>query len=267
MEVDVVVAAMQSTANVIRLLLSTLMMISEPFFESKRLRKHDLDHHTQFHPQYLIHVGSYVNPTSMPPKSEPKSHQATTHQATPQQATTQKKPTKSRRLNKMNPSIEKEQGIIKPTKHRWPQHMEKNPEQNQNQASRRSVVQPEQNQNQNQASRRGVVHPEQNQNQASRQSVVHPEQNQASRRGVVHPEQNQNQASRRGVVHPEQNQNQASRRGVVHPEQNQASQRGVVTLTDQEHRNQNKKKQGKSVKDAEKLAATDTRQLPQLSPT
>ena len=58
MEVDVVVAAMQSTANVIRLLLSTLMMISEPFFESKWLRKHDLDHLTQFHPQYLIHVGS-----------------------------------------------------------------------------------------------------------------------------------------------------------------------------------------------------------------
>jgi hypothetical protein len=35
MEVDVDFAAMQSTANAIRLILSTLMMISEPFFESK----------------------------------------------------------------------------------------------------------------------------------------------------------------------------------------------------------------------------------------
>ena len=62
MEADVVLVVMQSTANAIRLLLSTLMMISEPFFESIWLRKHGLDHYTQFHPQYLIHVGSYVNP-------------------------------------------------------------------------------------------------------------------------------------------------------------------------------------------------------------
>jgi hypothetical protein len=234
MEVDVVVAAMQSIANVIRLLLSTLMMISEPFFESKWLRKHDLDHHTRFYPQYLIHIGSYVNPTSTPTKT----HQANTQQTTTQQLPN-RKPTKSCRPNKMNPSIVKEQGIIKATKRRWPQHMKKNP---------------------NQAIRRGVVHP---QNQESRRGVVHPEQNQTSRRGVVHPKQNQ--ASRRGDVHPEQN--QASRQGIVDPEQNQASRRGVGTLADQEHRNQNKKKQGRSVKDAENLAATDTRQLPQLPPT
>jgi hypothetical protein len=172
MEVDVVVAAMQSNANVIRLLLLTLMMISEPFFESKWLRKHDLDHHTQFHPQYLIHVGSYVNPTSMPTKT----HQATTQQATTQQLPN-RKPTKSRRRDKKNPSIVKEQGISKATNRRWPQHMEKNPKQNQ--ASRRGVVHPEQ--NKNQASRRSVDHPEQNQNQASRQGVVHPEQNQSTK--------------------------------------------------------------------------------------
>jgi hypothetical protein len=163
MEVDVVFAAMQSTANVLRLLSSTLMMISEPFFESKWLRKHDLDHRTQFHPQYLIHVGSHVNPTSTPRKSEPKTDQATTQQATTQQLPN-RKPTKRRRPNKMNPSIVKEQGIIKATKRRWPQHMEKNPDQ---------------------ASQRGVVHPEPN--QARQQGVVHPVQNQASQ---------QNQASR-----------------------------------------------------------------------
>jgi hypothetical protein len=45
---------------------------------------------------------------------------------------------------------------------------------------------------------------------------------------------------------------------------NRTKQADEASITDQEHRNQNKKKQQKSVKDAEKLAATDTRQLPQL---
>jgi hypothetical protein len=72
MEVDVVKAAMQSIASVIISLLSGLMMISEPSRECRYLRKQELDHCTQFYPQYLIHVESYVNPrkprTPMPTK-------------------------------------------------------------------------------------------------------------------------------------------------------------------------------------------------------
>jgi hypothetical protein len=288
MEVDVVKAAMRSIANLVIPILSVLMMISEPFFESKWLRKHDLDYHTQFHPQYLIHVGFYVEhrqPPTPAPTKQSRSLPPSSYRIASQRCDVGP----NERTDKSNKNNEKssQRDVVGPND--LPDPLNKNTDQ----ASRRVVaavalIDPQQQHN-DKASRPGVVaelpYPQHLRNQNN---------DKENRRGVVtelphsQPHRNQNEnneASRRGVLGPNklpdpqqasnptelehQNKNHEKLMEPEHQHKNyyeEASRRGDVSnSTEPEHQRKNYGKEKECVKEAETHAASAlTRRLSEI---